>query len=94
MVNLNKISERYLRFLFEKSRALIKFTPIFENCLRIAQNTENLQSKRYFFYYYLLKFSSFDFKPFGTYIRIFAYEGFKLKKCKESIKIKKENLYH
>jgi hypothetical protein len=36
MVNLNKISERYLRFLFEKSRALIKFTPIFENCLRIA----------------------------------------------------------
>jgi hypothetical protein len=73
MVNLNKISERYLRFLFEKSRALIKFKPIFENCLRIAYRIQNLQSKRYFFYYYLLKFTSFDFNPFGTYIRIFDY---------------------
>ena len=45
MLNLNEMPEKYLSFLFEKSRALIKFTPIFENCLRVTYNIKNLQSK-------------------------------------------------
>jgi hypothetical protein len=36
MLNLNEMPEKYLRLLIEKSRALIKLTPFFENCLRIA----------------------------------------------------------